>query len=923
MSIFSKKVWKDFVAEYPNRRKIKNVATQEEQVVEVQLDVGTIQENGDKWAMTPMNDLEDRIDQAFSDVEGTVSYYADNAAASADEAASSSISARNRQYEAEAWAIGTKNEIPVTSEDDQYQNNAKYYAQQASSSASSASSSKNDAATYANQASNYASNAETAKNNAQTSATDAQQSNVAAGNKALIAEGFANGEQDGTPVSSDSPYYHNNAKYFKEVAEQTIGSGLATTEHPGLVKVGEGLEIESDGTLNVDFSPSDKMDKTNPRGTGSFGLNLNEEQELGDYAVSLGKGRTFIDIDFSTATVTYDSDDGNYAILNTNLVIPEIDNLVVDYIEFYVGGVANKCFSPVITDGKLRAYKYYGRDYTTLNNTPISDVKAYIPSGNVASGNYAFAVGVNAEASGYASIAMGEGSMATNRDAIAIGGSNESSGESATTIGYANKAEGYATTAIGYGNKALYNYSVAIGNANNATATAAVAIGAENTASNAYAVATGYQTTASGWASNSEGRGTVASGQCSHAEGDRSVASGANSHAEGYLTEAKGQSHAEGMNTIARGNGQHVEGVYNIEDTEEEYLHIVGNGTYEQRSNAMTVDRQGNTWTAGKFSFGTDSNVCDEHETKLVEDYWGQEPEFDDWTNYLKVAEEYGTKISGDSPITGTAVYDIGTTWAAMGFVITDSTILNELAGKTLEMGAIGYNYTFAKANKVTFRYRYSDESDFHYFHTDNVNSGSTVISDNVSGLAFRITVPDDRPINYCEFYFVSNSHSPVVTFGTLELTKAYLIDIDEYELPERDNTYVKMKRINTSTLTGLDANTLYFNKLDHKIYFTNNVSEVVAFGGGSDTPPEIAISTAEPTGDEVLWINPDDPHDTVEFKLEYCNDVNVNNPSDGNILTYNSTSQKWVNSLKIKTMTQAQYDALTTKDANTIYFVT
>lgn len=861
MSIFSKKVWKDFIAEYPNRRKIKNVATQEEQVVEVQLDVGTIQENGDKWAMTPMNDLENRIDQAFSDIEGTVSYYADNAAVSADEAASSSISARNRQYEAEAWAIGTKNEIPVTSEDDQYQNNAKYYAQQASSSASSASSSKTDAATYANQASNYASNAETAKNNAQTSATNAQQSNVAAGNKALIAEGFANGEQDGTPVSSDSPYYHNNAKYFKEVAEQTIGSGLATTEHPGLVKVGEGLEIESDGTLNVDFSPSDKMDKTNPRGTGSFGLNLNEDQELGDYAVSLGKGRTFIDIDFSTATVTYDSDDGNYAILNTNLVIPEIDNLVVDYIEFYVSGVANKCFSPVITDGKLRAYKYYGRDYTTLNNTPISDVEAYIPSGNVASGNYAFAVGVNTEASGYASIAMGEGSMATSRDAIAIGGSNESSGESATTIGYANKAEGYATTAIGYGNKASYNYSVAIGNANNATATAAVAMGAGNTASNAYAVATGYQTTASGWASNSEGRGTVASGQCSHAEGDRSVASGSNSHAEGYLTEAKGQNHAEGMYTVARGNGQHVEGMANIEDTEEKYLHIIGNGTdSDNRSNAMTVDRQGNTWTAGKFSYDNNKIVGEEHEVKLVEDYWGAEPEFEDWTNYLTYGrEESGaTKVSGDA-ITGTAIYDVPEGWiSGVTYVIDNQSIIDSLAGKTFEIGAIGYDYTFVKDNKVTFRYRYSDSYDFIYQHTDNVNSGSEIISDNVSGLAMRVTIPDDKPINYLQFYFVSNTHNPVQTSGTLELTKAYVIDVNEYELPERDNTYIKMKRINTSTLTGLDANTLYFNKLDHKIYFTNNVGEIIAFGG-SDTPPEIAISTTEPTGNEVLWINPED----------------------------------------------------------------
>jgi len=34
----------------------------------------------------------------------------------------------------------------------------------------------------------------------------------------LKSEGFAIGEQDGTPVSSDSPYYHNNAKYYAEEA---------------------------------------------------------------------------------------------------------------------------------------------------------------------------------------------------------------------------------------------------------------------------------------------------------------------------------------------------------------------------------------------------------------------------------------------------------------------------------------------------------------------------------------------------------------------------------------------------------------------------------------------------------------------------------------------------------------------------------
>lgn len=37
-------------------------------------------------------------------------------------------------------------------------------------------------------------------------------------NKALVAEGFAKGTQNGEAVGSGSPYYHNNAEYFKNQA---------------------------------------------------------------------------------------------------------------------------------------------------------------------------------------------------------------------------------------------------------------------------------------------------------------------------------------------------------------------------------------------------------------------------------------------------------------------------------------------------------------------------------------------------------------------------------------------------------------------------------------------------------------------------------------------------------------------------------
>lgn len=42
--------------------------------------------------------------------------------------------------------------------------------------------------------------------------------------KALVSEGYANGEQNGVPVTSESPYYHNNAKYWEEQAQSIVGS---------------------------------------------------------------------------------------------------------------------------------------------------------------------------------------------------------------------------------------------------------------------------------------------------------------------------------------------------------------------------------------------------------------------------------------------------------------------------------------------------------------------------------------------------------------------------------------------------------------------------------------------------------------------------------------------------------------------------
>ena len=131
-----------------------------------------------------------------------------------------------------------------------------------------------------------------------------------------------------------------------------------------------------------------------------------------------------------------------------------------------------------------------------------------------------------------------------------------------------------------------------------------VALGSNTTASGDYSHAEGAGATASGYVSHAEGEETTASGYCSHAEGYGTTASGQASHAEGESTTVSGYaSHAEGTGTIASSDYQHVQGQYNIEDTTNTYAHIVGNGTSSSaRSNAHTLDWNGNAWYQGKLS---------------------------------------------------------------------------------------------------------------------------------------------------------------------------------------------------------------------------------------------------------------------------------------------------------------------------------
>lgn len=102
--------------------------------------------------------------------------------------------------------------------------------------------------------------------------------------------------------------------------------------------------------------------------------------------------------------------------------------------------------------------------------------------------------------------------------------------------------------------------------------------------------------------------------------GFRSTALGYNVEAAGEYSFAEGQdtriswvataAHAEGIGTEAHSDYQHVQGKYNIEDSYDIYAHIVGNGTdHYNRSNAHTLDWDGNAWFAGDVTVGPNRSV--------------------------------------------------------------------------------------------------------------------------------------------------------------------------------------------------------------------------------------------------------------------------------------------------------------------------
>ena len=290
-----------------------------------------------------------------------------------------------------------------------------------------------------------------------------------------------------------------------------------------------------------------------------------------------------------------------------------------------------------------------GEKSTALGNNCVSS-----GDGATAEGTGTTASGTNAHAEGQGTTASGAGSHAEGSNTQATGASGHTEGAGTQANGACAHAEGYATYAVaanshteGTRTNATGSNSHAEGESCYARATNSHAEGegtdvkSDGTAGHAegrysqvygryahaegdgcsargegsHAEGVGSGTTDQAYAGHAEGASTVsnqyahaegagnASGLCSHAENSGMV-SGQDAHAEGFGVATGYVSHAEGYSTYAASQYQHVQGKYNIVDDSDVYADIVGNGDYTERSNAYTLDWNGNGVYAGKVTVG-------------------------------------------------------------------------------------------------------------------------------------------------------------------------------------------------------------------------------------------------------------------------------------------------------------------------------
>ena len=499
-----------------------------------------------------------------------------------------------------------------------------------------------------------------------------------------------------------------------------------------------------------------------------------------------------------------------------------------------------------------------------------------------------------------------------------------------------NYAEGYETISIknSSGNISTFvsvwdrgtgaNSAVIKGGNNVAIGSSSVAEGSGTTASGNYSHAEGLESSATSTASHAEGKQTIASGYSSHAEGSSTKANGNSSHAEGYGTTANSnychaegintlsdglECHAEGLSTSAKSTASHAEGrnTYSYGD----YSHAEGDGT---KSNGSSSHAEGKNTMANR-----NSSHAEGYETFAATNYSHAEGSYTVASGQSSHAEGYYTETKNQSEhasgqynvssSASTTFGDSGNTLFSVGngtstserhnaFEIrqngdiyitkggTDILLQDSLSGvvdQTIDSG------TSASTNAVSTSAVYGFVTSYTPSITvDQVLDNTTSASTNpVSSKAVYDAVTDNELVWTMAYTTLSGAVSSHTVNENIHLIEGDRAKLNSIVSPFGTMAYEDKNSYSSST----EVNTALSNKSD--INHTHEANNITAMTGYQIASSSASVLTTD-TLLEVIG--------KLEKRIEMLESA--------------------MGGMTLMKVTQAEYDALTVKDQNTMYII-
>ena len=310
--------------------------------------------------------------------------------------------------------------------------------------------------------------------------------------------------------------------------------------------------------------------------TSLVGNDLDGNKAIGDNSTVFGKGNVVGGLGFK--------------IINLD---PATNKIVLDSVEGLAeGDIYSMTTNPTTEDcGKILsvspALDVLSQNIVYVDKIPTEHYDGFI---NAEASRRVFWINAKPEV----------GTMQLRTEAFSSGSGNAATGMYSASFGSGNKSYGKYSSTEGKNNTAYY-CGHGEGCDNTVRGFYGHGEGRGNTINGEYGHGEGIGNLVDGIAAHSEGQANQSMAACTHTEGYNNKALAPCAHAEGSTNIAKlDNTHVEGYKNIASSWGQHVQGMHNIEDPNGRYCHIVGNGADEDhRSNAHTLDWNGNAWFAG------------------------------------------------------------------------------------------------------------------------------------------------------------------------------------------------------------------------------------------------------------------------------------------------------------------------------------